>query len=509
MDGSKVLGARIDRLVKGDVMARMSVWQRASVAVACAVMLVMAIACRQQIVAAPLRADAAIEKQITDRKAREQRHRAAVSMTAEQAAALERSLESNPDDVDARESLIIFYDQSGKATWEQKLAGIRKHALWRIAHLPATDLWIPNISKRYDPDGYAQAKALWLAQTSRPDVTAQTLGRAAAFFKESDKPLAEQLLIRAQAMEPEGTWGAQLMALYAEAIGATVDPRHPGTAADSQFAADARRKIEASTDPRVLANAAAALFRWALGGSDAAELTRRLFERAVALDPANIRARTGLADLESSGRRKAIDDRLRAVGGAPTTFDDFGKVTSAAVLALPIDDRLFYLPGAAELAYMRAEYLDYTARQKSTGQEAQALRRAEQGFAQARQYASEALALARTNERAARDNEVVYRAESVLGVLALKDGDRNGAVAHMRAAGAAPLPDPVRYTSDFGMRSRLVEYLLRIGERTSVADYLEQSAARRPLERDQLLKDAARVREGMMPSSYQYAEARR
>jgi hypothetical protein len=42
-----------------------------------------------------------------------------------------------------------------------------------------------------------------------------------------------------------------------------------------------------------------------------------------------------------------------------------------------------------------------------------------------------------------------------------------------------------------------------------VAAYLERSAERAPIQRDQLLKDAARVREGMMPMAYQYAEARR
>jgi hypothetical protein len=216
-----------------------------------------------------------------------------------------------------------------------------------------------------------------------------------------------------------------------------------------------------------------------------------------------------LADLQYAERRKAIEDRLRATGGAPTAFDDFSDTTTAAVSTLPIEDRLFFLPGASELAYMRAENVDYTARQKPAAEQARALERAAQGFAQARQYANDALALARTNEQVARDNDVVYRAETVLGVLALKDGDRTAAVEHMRTAGAAPMPDPPRYTSDFGMRSRLAEYLLRAGERVSVAEYLEKSAERRPIERDQLLLDAARVREGMMPVSYQYAEARR
>ena len=104
---------------------------------------------------------------------------------------------------------------------------------------------------------------------------------------------------------------------------------------------------------------------------------------------------------------------------------------------------------------------------------------------------------------------MIYRAETVLGVLALKGGDRDAAVEHMRTAGAAPMSDAGRGAARFGIRGRLVEYLLRAGERASVAEYLEKSAERDLPGRDRLLKDAAQIRAGVMPLSYQYAEARR
>jgi beta-lactamase regulating signal transducer with metallopeptidase domain len=98
VDGSGLLGTRIDRLLNGDAMARMSVVRRAAVAVGCSAILVLAIACRQQIAAEPLRADPGIQKQIDETRARSERHRAAVAMTAEQAAALERVLDANPEE---------------------------------------------------------------------------------------------------------------------------------------------------------------------------------------------------------------------------------------------------------------------------------------------------------------------------------------------------------------------------------------------------------------------------
>jgi hypothetical protein len=512
VDGSGLLGTRIDRLLKGDGMARMSAVRRVALAIGCAAAIVGAIACRHQIAAEPLRPDSEVQKQIDDNAARLARHRAAVTMTAAEAAALEQTLAANPDNLETREKLIIFYDQAGKVTWEQKLAGIRKHSLWRIAHLPETDLWIPNISKRYDPDGYAQAKQLWLEQTSRPEATAKTLARAAAFLSAYDKAVAEELLIRAQRMEPAGPWSERLADLYARAILGSVDSRYGATdvaEAQSTFAVQARRILEATSDPNLLAAAGYALTRYSrlAAAASADALGRRCLERAVTLDPQNARARSVLTQLRWSERGRAIQDRLQAAG-ARDAFDDFSDATYAAISALPANDRLFYLPGAAESTYMRAEYIDYTAREKPEPEQTKARKRATQGFARARRYADDALALARTEQQAAQASDVIYGAETVLGVLALKDGDREAAVKHMRTAGAAPMSDAGRYASHFGLRGRLAEYLLRAGERASVAEYLEKSADRSS-ERDRLLKDAAQIRAGAMPLSYQYAEAHR
>jgi hypothetical protein len=523
VDGSGLLGTRIDRLLKGDAMARMSGVQRAAVAVGCAAVLVLAIACRQQIAAEPLRPDPEVQKQIDANNARMERHRAAVAMTVAEAAALEKALETNPDNLEAREKLIIFYDQAGKVPWEEKLAGIRRHALWRLRNLPETDLWIPHISRRYDPEGYAQAKQLWLEQAAKPDVTAKTLGRAAAFFDKYDKPVAQELLLRAQRMEPEGTWGARLADLYARAIAGYGATDEAGTR--SPFAAEARRTLEASSDPHLLASVGSALaIRYsrsaAAVGADA--LGRRYLDRALTLDPQNARAQSALVDLRRHERSREIQERVYPPATRRSFNDQFSDATHAAVSALSEEDRLFYLPGAAEGAYMSAEHLDYTggsfllkaeapttADEKPEAKQAEARKRAAEGFARAGQYARDALALAKKHPQIAEDNGVIYRAETVLGLLALREGDRGAAVRHMRTAADAPVSEAGGHTLRLSLRGRLVEYLLREGERESVAEYLEKSADRFPPERDPLKKDAALIRSGVMPPSYQRAEARR
>jgi beta-lactamase regulating signal transducer with metallopeptidase domain len=513
MDGSGLLGARVDRVLRGDAARRMSWKHRVAAVGGCALVLSCALACRPEIAAEPLRPDPEIQKEIEATEARAARHKAAIAMTVEEAAALERALEATPDDVEAREQLIVFYDQGGKVTWEEKLSGIRRHALWRLAHLPETDLWIPHISKRYDPDGYAQAAKLWTRHVERTDVSAKTLGRAAAFFDRYDKPVAEELLLRARRIEPSGPWAGRLGDLYARAIVGSIDPVYGKTDPEeggSPFAAEARRRLEATADPDVLAAAGRALLmRYSQQGAaaGAADLGRRCLERAAALDPQHVRARRALADAADAERRRNIQVRIvRQSAGSDQSSD----ARYEAIAALPEDDRLFYLPGAAESAYLAAEYADYTAREQPEAPAAGTARsRAAAGFARAGQFARDTLTLAAKHPQAARGYSAVYRAHTVLGVLALREGDRHAAVEHMRTAAAAPIAEGGDYASRLTLRFRLAEYLLRAGERESVARYLEASADRFPPERESLLADAASIRAGMMPHAYQYAEARR
>jgi beta-lactamase regulating signal transducer with metallopeptidase domain len=512
VDGSGLLGTRIDRLLKGDAMARMSGMQRAAVAVGCAAVLVLAIACRQQIAAEPLRPDPEVAQRLAEQKARSERYQAAVAMSAEEAAALEARVDAAPDNIEARQKLITFYNAADTVTWEQKLAGLRKHALWLIAH-PQDDVWVPSISKQYDPAGYAEAKKLWTEQTSGPNVSPKTLERAAAFFSPYDKPLAEQFLLRGHAMDRARLWSSRLGDLYARAIVGSTDPRFGAidpAEAQSPFAAEARRKLENTTDPVILLTAGEALTMRLRGSADAetVALGREYLERAVQLDPQNVRARAMLSSFLGNERRREIEGRLRA-SGARDAFDEFSDNTYAAVSALPAEDRLVYLPSAAESAYMRAESVDYTAPEKPEAERPEARKRAAQGFARSRQYANDLLTLAQRHREAPEYGDAIYRANTVLGVLALKDGNRRKAVEHMRTAEAAPISEETRYTPHYGLRGRLVEYLLREGERESVAEYLEKSADRFPAERERLLKDAGQIRAGTMPLSYQYAEARR
>jgi hypothetical protein len=123
---------------------------------------------------------------------------------------------------------------------------------------------------------------------------------------------------------------------------------------------------------------------------------------------------------------------------------------------------------------MRAENIDYTAREKPATDQAMRVRQAEarkaRGQLPARACANEALALARNNHEAAQDYDVIYRAET-LWRARVEGWRREAAVAHMRPAGAVPLSDPGRYASRFALVSQRLAESAPGRRAASVAEY--------------------------------------
>jgi lipopolysaccharide biosynthesis regulator YciM len=185
-----------------------------------------------------------------------------------------------------------------------------------------------------------------------------------------------------------------------------------------------------------------------------------------------------------NGRER--EARFRAAVGRPP--DD------AKVAALPEGDRLVFLPQLAESAFFAAENADYY-KKDAAGFET--------SLEQARRLAEEALALAGKLTGDPRSAAVVYRANVILGAVAIRRGDRAGAVKHMRVAVEQPgSPEVAEYAQSL-LRHRLVNELLKAGERASVAEFLERAAAFD--DGDRPAADAKAIREGRMPLGYQYS----
>jgi tetratricopeptide (TPR) repeat protein len=129
--------------------------------------------------------------------------------------ALEAKLVQDPEDFSARRDLLAYYgfrDRAAKA----------KHVLWIIEHHPEFPGRGPDMS--LDPimedSAYRQGKALWLQNVKTHPTSALILGNAAAYFLLHDRATAEDLLTKAQVLEPGNPgWSERLGQLYK--LGAT------------------------------------------------------------------------------------------------------------------------------------------------------------------------------------------------------------------------------------------------------------------------------------------------
>ena len=494
VNGAGLLDSRIDRLLRGDAFARASGGEKIAAGIGCVLAVVTAIACRPQISATPLREDPELAKRFAEEAERTKQFEAARDMTQEQADALEQRIALNSNDFDARWQLVTYYRTSSKVAWDKKVPGLRRHALWLIEHHPEHEVVPPALSPQFDPEGFAAAKKLWEAHLARPDVSPFLVFRAVRFFAPHDKPYAEQLIVRGRAMDPESAalkarmppdvggygWPAQLSSLYAAALlgsesvsGTYNDLRTHLDKVNSPYAVEVRRKLEATTDAKLLARVGSLLahpnpsikdpaVRQAL--EEARVLGVRYLERALELDPTFEGAKATLVTM-----------RLR------------GRATDADRLA-----------NRAHEAYMVAEGTEYFKKDLAAGK---------QQRDKAKALAEEVLNTAASHAQDPAYSASVMTAHHVLALAALRDGNRERAVHHLRESVKVPTSEQIQYAPPLSW-IRLVNRLLKEGERNGVVEFLEAFARLTIRDRERLLRDAQAIREGRMPPSYQHMLAR-
>lgn len=508
VDGTGLLGTRIDRLLRGDVLDRMSLTRRIATTAACAAALVIAIACRQQVVAAPLKPDPQVEKQDAEMAERTRQFQAAINLSLDQVDALEARIAKDPHDRDARQQLVTYYSAGTKVPWERKVPGLRRHALWIIQHDPDGSITPPRISPRFDPQGFADAKRLWEVQLAKPDVTPFRIYRAANFFRE-DVATAARLIERGLALDPDSSrlkaalpsnvggfeWPRQLADLYAWTLlgvnrNNATDPLPQGPQIDA-----VRARLDASNDPQLLALVGAQLVRQRPGFPKGAhELGRRYLDRALQLKPDLRLARDAIARAEASNRHDRIFEAVR--NGTP----------------VPDADRMVYLVAQMRGEFSRAAILNGNAdrgaftREHLPADPAERRRQADNLIKSARDKAEEALKMAAANPQSPDASYVVFSVHQSLGLEALRAGDRAQAVRQLHESVKLPPLSP-ETPSDYSWL-HLTSYLLKEGERDSVAEFFEAFAKINERERTRLLEDAKAVREGRMTRSYQAMFAR-
>ena len=531
VEGSGRLSERIDRILEGRhalSVSRARKWLALAASVAAVVVVV---ACHSEkpvtpLVQQDLPAEMAQRYEASRRegKRRTDVWRAAQAMTWDQVAELEETWKRNREDLATLEKLLFFYepDISGKHTPDdaRKIAGRRPLILWFIEHHPDFEFHRQLAARIFgrtdwlmDPAGYEAAKKLWLAHAARPDVAAQTLKNAAWFLDVEDKPLAEQLLLQGQHKYPEDSWSVALGRLYARAIVGSnrftlgnVINSTDSSAARGDHATRVRATLEESRDPVLLSAAAGYLASAsrARADFDHLALARTYAERAVQLDPKSERARYALDLLDGT----ALFHKER-----PFLIDAAAEARSGVIARLPEDERLPILARQAGREYMSAESAHARATGPLTADDKRPERIEENRQAaialrqRSKAYAQDAVTLARRLPNHPDQPDALFAATIALGANAFRDGDRQTAVRHMLAAADVPPSTSGRVVSpilNFSIASEmtLIGGLLKYGERDTVIDYFEQSAATRPADRERLLAAATAIRNGKQPKNY-------
>jgi beta-lactamase regulating signal transducer with metallopeptidase domain len=505
------LETRIDRLLSGDGRRPTPRRRAVVLAIGCAVVITTGMACQQQ--PAPLRPDPEREAawQLRDESMRE--WQAATSMTLERVEEMETRATANPTDLEATVALLTYYQHRGQAEfgWHAMLERRRPHFLRLIQHHPEASAAARRIIQAHDPEGYAEARALWMAHVSRPDVSPAVLANAASFFSVSEKPLAEELLLRAQALDADGSqprlengvyypsWAQRLGELYALAIlgsndaleGNVVRSVDPAAARDA-FATRARATLVATSNTAILVSAGRVLTRNARReglaqslGFDIETMGRTLLARALTLDPELDEPRMIWLQEDSRRRHERVTGFFREAATDP----------EAAIAALPEIQRLGLYADVTEYTYLGAGGALWLGQ----GQDDQ------QGRARARRVAEAALELADRHRTHPEYGTVVHRANITLGTLAIREGDRQTALAHLRAAAASPGSNALTWMPT-GEHLGLVHALLDAGEYEAVASYFDRLAELNRVGATRWRDGARAIREGRMPESYQRAK---
>ena len=518
--GSGLLGQRIDRVLRGELFREVSMTRKVIVAISCAIAILIVVACRQQPTPpAPLKPNPQVEEERKKQQVRSDEYKAADAMTAQQVADLEAAVTKNPEDLAALEKLLLFYRpvkvKIGDA-WMARCAAVvgekecvaarRGHILWLIEHHPDNDLagsWGARIFTTAldplpDPVGYEQAKKLWLAQVSRRDATAKVFGNAAYFFEVPDKPLAETMLLRAQAADPGGHWGGALGRLYYLVLvgsnaSTPLNVVWTNNLADTHraYAQQVREKLGQTSDTSILLGAAHYLIYSQLGDKvdfDTRALGRSYIDRALQIDSQSPEAHR----LNIWARQGDRSRRLYALLKGVPPQSQYAKVA-----ALPEPERFELLPLAAVNAWFEGDNAGYY-RHDGTAQKA--------AWERASRYARDMLQLAPKFKDRAEYGAAILQANATLGLIAFREGgDTQIAVNYARAAANAPSSDILRYSGDDFPLRWLLGYLLRHGERDSVIACLEKLATTDIADRKTLLVSADQIRRGVMPVWYSNA----
>jgi tetratricopeptide (TPR) repeat protein len=137
----------------------------------------------------------------------------------QQVQSLERRVQSNPGDADARGALLQLYGTESIhfMPLSEASKAARPHVLWLIEHQPRSQALIFSTGLLIlDPKGYQQAAALWTRQVEQAPNDPVVLEHAGQFYAGSDRARAEKLYVRVLQLDPGHTMTAGMLSTLYE-----------------------------------------------------------------------------------------------------------------------------------------------------------------------------------------------------------------------------------------------------------------------------------------------------
>jgi hypothetical protein len=471
------LASRIQRILDGGLVHRLSRPRATAAAALCGAALAVFGACNVERTQKPapgqLSMNEMANREAAERQKRDSENKAlfdeAKSLTPEQAVQKVASLKSNPQDQPAHSQLMRYYE------FHSDLKGKNALTLWYIEHAPDGKVWPWNINPSWDRQAYEQGKRLWLANIKRPNPNAEIYERAASFLQGPDKPLAEEILLAGRKAYPDDArWPRLLGTHYAMALLGSTEPRTEYNVvrslsvseAQGPYAQSVRAKLEQSTDSQMMAQTAQMLMISGRGrdgrlAADNFTLAESLASRAVALDPTNQAAAT------IKFRVQQAQDLWK--------MRDLGNLPAEQQKQLGDADRLLLVRFQMDQAWSpsgRTPNFDLTAAK-----------------------ARELLELAQRVPNAPHSGYAIFQGNFMLGKVALRQGNKREAARYLLIAADAPASEELRYDT---MLMNLPRALIDWGERDAVAQFFERVAPK-TLRAKEFQDWAAQIRKGENP----------
>jgi tetratricopeptide (TPR) repeat protein len=171
-------------------------------------------------------------------------------LSAEEAEELQKQAAADPQDLESRIPLLTYYFGESFKSPDAKQTH-QELALWFIEKHPELEITgdpQARIDQHLNPEGYAKAKSLWLANVDKHKDNATILSHAAVFFLLSDRTVAEDFLKKAQSLEPENpNWSEQLGHLYE--LGSHLAPNEERQKAAGKALAQYERAVSQQKQP--------------------------------------------------------------------------------------------------------------------------------------------------------------------------------------------------------------------------------------------------------------------